>query len=147
MRVHVLSALCAAALMTALPAYAQTAAPAAPADGDTATAAGKIVLLFDSGSDALTADSEATLDKVARLYRDGNPVLMIVSGATDSTGNPASNLLLSQRRANTVQRGMLARGIPAERTQILAKGETVPAVSAPKGTAEPQNRRVEISWR
>jgi len=70
-----------------------------------------------------------------------------VSGSSDAVGQPAENLLLSQRRATAVVRGMIARGIPAERTQILAKGETNPPVPAQRGVAEPQNRRVEITWR
>ncbi len=72
---------------------------------------------------------------------------MIVSGSTDAVGQPVENLLLSQRRATAVARGLVARGIPAERTQILAKGETNPVVPAQRGVAEAQNRRVEITWR
>ena len=53
----------------------------------------------------------------------------------------------SERSPSAVVRCMIARGIPAERTQILAKGETNPAVPAERGVPEPQNRRVEITWR
>ena len=72
---------------------------------------------------------------------------MIVAGSSDTTGTPAQNLQLSQARANAVARGMAARGIPAERTQILAKGVTALPVPTGPGVAEPQNRRVEITWR
>lgn len=41
----------------------------------------------------------------------------------------------------------MKRGIPAERTQILAKGQNGLAVQTPRGTPEAQNRRVEITWR
>lgn len=140
-------------------AVAQQAAPqpslapaplAAPAPGGVAQGAepvGKLVLLFDVGAATLNARNQAILDQASRLYRDGQPIIMTVSGSTDAVGQPAENLLLSQRRATAVVRGMLARGIPAERTQILAKGETNPAVPAQRGVAEPQNRRVEITWR
>jgi len=121
------------------------AAPGGASEG--ATPSGKLVLLFDTGSAALDAHNEAILDKASRLYREGRPIIMIVSGSTDSVGAPAQNLLLSQQRANSVARGLIARGIPAERTQILAKGETNPAVQAPRGTPEAQNRRAEITWR
>ena len=122
-------------------------APAPGGASEGAEPAGKLVLLFPSGTDTLTAENQALLDKASRLYRDGHPIIMVVSGSTDSVGNPTNNLLLSQRRANMVARGLLARGIPADRTQILAKGETNPAVEAPRGTPVAQNRRVEISWR
>ncbi len=109
--------------------------------------AGKLVLLFGTGTTALDARNEAILDQASRLYREGRPIIMIVTGSTDAVGQPVENLLLSQRRATSVVRGMIARGIPAERTQILAKGETNPAVPAQRGVPEAQNRRVEITWR
>ena len=120
-------------------------APGGPAEGG--APAGKLVLLFGNGATTLDAENVAILDKASRLYREGRPIIMIVSGSTDSVGDPAQNLLLSQQRANMVAKGLMARGIPAERTQILAKGETNPAVEAPRGTPEAQNRRVEITWR
>ncbi len=107
---------------------------------------GKLVLLFHTGQKTLNAENEAVLDKAARLYREARPVIMIVSGASDSVGQPAANLVLSNERAFAVARGLVARGIPAERTQVLAKGETNPAVKTRSGVAEAQNRRVEIAW-
>lgn len=127
------------------PAPVTAAAPGGSSQG--AEPAGKLVLLFGTGASALDARNEAILDQASRLYREGQPIIMIVSGSTDAVGQPVENLLLSQRRATAVARGLLARGIPAERTQILAKGETNPAVPAPRGVAEAQNRRVEITWR
>jgi OOP family OmpA-OmpF porin len=129
------------------PAQAPVNAPAPGGSAEGAQAAGKLVLFFGTGSDALDEQNQAILDKASRLYREGRPIIMIVSGSTDSVGDPVQNLLLSQRRADAVARGLLARGIPAERTQILAKGETNPAVETPRGTPEAQNRRVEITWR
>ena len=127
------------------PAPVTAPAPGGPAQG--AEPAGKLVLLFGTGVWGLDARNEAILDQASRLYREGRPIIMIVSGSSDAVGQPADNLLLSQRRATAVVRGMIARGIPAERTQILAKGETNPAVPARRGVPEPQNRRVEITWR
>lgn len=121
------------------------AAPGGAAEG--ATAAGSIVLLFDTGRASLGRRNEALLDQASRVYREGKPIIMIVSGGADAVGSPERNLLLSQQRANAVAKGLLARGIPAERCQILAKGETNPAVPQPRGVPEAQNRRVEISWR
>lgn len=128
-------------------APAPVAAPAPGGAAQGAEPAGKLVLLFNTGAYALDSRNEAVLDQASRLYREGQPIIMMVSGSTDAVGQPADNLLLSQRRATAVVRGMIARGIPAERTQILAKGESNPAVPAQRGVPEPQNRRVEITWR
>ena len=116
-------------------------------DSKTSTAPDSLVLYFNSGSASVRPDDEKLLDQASRLYRDGKPLVMIVSGATDSTGNPVANLRLSQVRANNVVQGLVARGIPAERFQVLAKGETAPAVAAGDGVAEQGNRRAEITWK
>ena len=102
---------------------------------------------FTPGSAMVSPKGEAVLDLAARTYRDGKPIIMVVSGGSDSTGPAAVNLKLSQQRADNVLQGLVARGIPVERFQVLAKGETEPAVPAPEGTPDPRNRRVEISWR
>ena len=120
-------------------------APGGPLQG--ADPSGRLVLLFDTGSAALGPRNEAILDQAARIYRASNVVIMVVTGGTDAVGAPEYNLLLSQQRATAVARGLMERGLAAERTQILAKGETNPAVPARRGVPEPQNRRVEITWR
>lgn len=106
-----------------------------------------LVLHFDLGSSSIRPQDEALLDQASRLYRDGNPIVMIVTGSTDTAGAPELNLSLSQQRASTVLRGLIARGIPAERFQIVAKGETDLLVQTEDGVEEERNRRVEITWR
>ncbi len=136
----------AAALLVGTVARAEN--PPAPAPQVAAAKApDSLSIYFDPGSAAVTAQGQTTLDQAARTYRDGKPIVMVVSGGTDSTGSAAANLRLSQQRADNVLQGLVARGIPVERFQILAKGETEPAVPAPEGTPEARNRRVEITWR
>jgi len=125
--------------------FAQTAQPA-PAAAP-AKAPDSLSIYFESGSASVSTKGQSVLDQAARTYRDGKPIIMVVSGGSDSTGSAATNLRLSQLRAGNVLQGLVARGIPVGRFQVLAKGETEPAVAAPEGTAELRNRRVEISWR
>ena len=136
---------------------AQTAQPdkAAPAAKDPAAAAAKdpagapssLVVLFDEGSSTLRSQDKATLDRASRAYNEGKPIVMIVTGSSDRVGNPRMNLSLSQKRATAVLAALLDRGIPAERFQVLAKGETELPVPTKPGTPEARNRSVEISWR
>jgi outer membrane protein OmpA-like peptidoglycan-associated protein len=110
-------------------------------------AADSIVLYFDTGSASIRPQDEPLLDKAARTFREGKPIIMTVSGNSDAAGDPQSNLRLSQRRADNVFRGLVARGIPADRFQVIANGQTDPVVQAAAGTAEAKNRRAEITWR
>lgn len=105
-----------------------------------------LVVYFKSGSAAVRTQDEAVLDRASRAYNEGHPIVMSLSGSSDKVGSPGSNLLLSQQRTNAVLRGLVARGIPVERFQLVAKGQTDPAVDTGSG-AEERNRRVEISWR
>ncbi len=121
------------------PFAAPPAASAADAKPDS------IVLLFDPGSATIRPQDEAMLDKASRTYRDGNPIVMIVTGSSDATGAPQANLSLSVRRANAVVNGLVARGIPVQKLQVLGKGVSDPAVKS--DGADEQNRRAEITWR
>ena len=105
-----------------------------------------LVILFEPGSSELRAKDQAILDHASRAYNQGKPIVMIITGSSDRTGAAQANLTLSERRATNVLRGLLDRGIPADRFQLLAKGETELAVPTPRGVAESQNRRVVISW-
>ena len=122
-------------------ALAQSAS-SPPADGPA-----PLVVYFSSGSAAVRAQDEAVLDRASRAFNEGHPIVMSLNGGTDRVGPASTNLLLSQQRASAVLRGLVARGIPVDRFQLVAKGETEPAVSTPEGIAEERNRRVEITWR
>jgi outer membrane protein OmpA-like peptidoglycan-associated protein len=117
---------------------ATSAAPSAPSS---------LRFYFDPGSAAVRAKDTTLLDQASRLYREGKPIVMIVSGSTDATGSAANNLQLSQRRAQNVMKGLVARGIPIERFQLVAKGETDLAVPTSAGVDEERNRSVELTWR
>jgi outer membrane protein OmpA-like peptidoglycan-associated protein len=120
---------------------AQTEAQPAPA------APAPLVVYFDVGSITIRNEDKAVLDHASRAYSEGKPIVMILTGTADRTGGAEVNLDLSQRRAEAVLKGLLARGIPADRFQVLAKGETELPVPTNAGVAELQNRRVEITWR
>jgi outer membrane protein OmpA-like peptidoglycan-associated protein len=120
----------------------ESAPPAAPS-----AAPSSLVFYFDVGSAKVRPKDVALFDQASRLYRDGKPLVMVVTGATDAVGTAAGNLRLSQQRATAVLRGLVARGISTERFQILAKGATEPLVPTTSGSAEPRNRRAELTWR
>lgn len=102
---------------------------------------------FPTGAAAVPADGLDTLDEAARLFRAGNPIVMIVTGGADTVGNAGRNLQLSVARAQAVADGLVARGIPADRLQVLGRGTTELPVDTSAGVAEQANRVVEISWR
>jgi outer membrane protein OmpA-like peptidoglycan-associated protein len=102
---------------------------------------------FDTGSASIGAEQAETLDQAARLFRDGNPIVMIVSGVADTVGSPDYNLDLSVQRAETVVQGLTDRGIPVGRLQVIGRGNSELEVDTADDVAEAENRIAEITWR
>jgi outer membrane protein OmpA-like peptidoglycan-associated protein len=120
-------------------------ANAGPAAAQPSTAPSDVQLFFDNGSTRLSAAANQKLDGAARLYREGNPIVMFVAGHADNTGGEYQNLLLSAERAKAAKDALVARGIPADRLQMQALGSSLPA--DPKAKPPEDNRRVVITWR
>lgn len=117
----------------------------AAASARTSSTPSDVQLFFDTGSSILSAAADQKLDEVARLYREGHPLVMFVAGHADTSGNEYPNLVLSGQRALAAKQALVARGIPAERLQLRAMGTSLP--SNPNEAVPGDNRRVVITWR
>ena len=138
-----LTALGIAALMTACsaPPPPPPVSVAAPAAAPTKPADESVSIAFDEAAASLSPAANEQLDGAARLYRDARPEVMIVAGHTDKTGAEFSNLILSARRAESVKQGLVDRGVPADRLQVVAIGEAEPVPDVPP------SRSAVITWR
>jgi OOP family OmpA-OmpF porin len=67
-----------------------------------------------------------------------------VSGHTDSSGAPADNLTLSQRRAEAVVGYLKVRGITADRLQAEGYGQSRPVAANDSDKNRALNRRIEF---
>ncbi|ABC24122.1 OmpA family protein [Rhodospirillum rubrum] len=102
----------------------------------------KVFFALDSAR--LSPESEATLDRVSQAFLSGSPASVMVVGYADTSGPADYNILLSQRRAEAVARGLAQRGIASEVLTLEAYGEERLAVPTADGVVEQQNRRVEV---
>ncbi len=104
-------------------------------------------VVFASNSAELTPVAQGTLDKVvAAMDRYTRPVVE-TSGHTDSQGNDAFNLDLSQRRADSVVAYIVSQGIDENRLNPVGFGETQPVAENTTEEGRLQNRRVEFTAR
>lgn len=106
-----------------------------------------ITILFATGSSRLNEDQRDELDRAARLFRDGNPVVMVVTGTADTVGDPLTNLDLSISRARAVANGLVDRGIPVERLQVLGQGNSELPETTDDEVSNAKNRSAQITWR
>lgn len=99
---------------------------------------------FAVDSTVISPSFQATLDKVAQSMKDYPNSLIDVYGHTDSTGSDAYNLDLSKRRADSVARYLIMRGVSSARIQTQGMGKNYPVASNDTAEGRALNRRVEI---
>jgi outer membrane protein OmpA-like peptidoglycan-associated protein len=123
-----------------------------PDEGRAALVGDAIVILetiaFSSGGATILPVSSRVLDAVASVLK-GNPRIarMEVQGHTDSQGDDASNLDLSQRRAQAVVDALVQRGVDRGRLVARGYGETMPIDTNGTEAGRAHNRRVEFVTR
>jgi len=99
---------------------------------------------FDTDSDHLRGDAKPAVDQLLAALK-ANPAWKVsIEGHTDSTGNAAHNLDLSQRRAASVKAALVVGGIDAGRMTTQGFGQTKPVASNDTDIGRAQNRRVEV---
>jgi outer membrane protein OmpA-like peptidoglycan-associated protein len=102
-------------------------------------------IFFDSAKAVLLPASVAELSRLVDILQE-NPTMQIeVAGHTDSEGDDAANMKLSDDRARAVMTFLTQHGVAASRLRSQGYGESKPV--APNSTKEgrQQNRRVEFT--
>jgi outer membrane protein OmpA-like peptidoglycan-associated protein len=117
---------------------ALTAQPVAPAI---------YTLYFINDSDQLTPDSKPAFEKVFTEVQQRKAPEVVVTGHTDTMGDPAYNDRLSLERAKAVSKLFVAHGIPVASVSVAGRGQRELLVQTPPNKSEPLNRRVEITVR
>ncbi len=114
----------------------------------TLSEAGSVALygiFFDTNKDEVKAESESMLQELVKLLKTQPALKLLVVGHTDNVGTFASNMDLSQRRAQAVVNTLVSRhGVAKER--LMPVGVSSAAPMAPNRTEEgrAKNRRVEL---
>ncbi len=100
---------------------------------------------FESGKAVLLAGSYKVLDEMAESLREWPEVTLEIQGHTDNTGKAATNLTLSQARAETVRQYLIDKGISSDRLTAVGYGPDRPIADNKTSAGRAQNRRVEIN--
>lgn len=102
-------------------------------------------ILFETGSSVIKKSSYKILDEAVAVLKDNEDLNISVDGYTDNVGKPASNMKLSQARANAVKSYLVKKGIKAARVDAMGYGETKPVADNATAEGRLQNRRVEMN--
>ncbi len=102
-------------------------------------------LYFDTNKSQVKPESKPTLEQIANLLKQMPNLRLGVVGHTDNVGDDASNLRLSERRANAVVAALVEDyGIAESRLAASGAGETRPVASNNDDAGRGKNRRVEL---
>ncbi|HPH84052.1 MAG TPA: OmpA family protein [Ferruginibacter sp.] len=102
-------------------------------------------ILFDINSANIKPESGGVLKEIADVLKKSAGINVTIIGHTDSDGQDAENLLLSQKRAAAVKDALVNDfGISAERLDTDGKGETKPVADNKTKEGKASNRRVEF---
>jgi chemotaxis protein MotB len=109
-------------------------------------------LLFPSGGWGMSEQAKATIDKIAAVLAPHQTTKIFVKGYTDDVPiGPAlaregvtTNLILSQRRADTVMQYLISRGVKPELVSAQGFGEADPVAPNDTPAGRALNRRVEL---
>lgn len=101
-------------------------------------------VLFEFDKADLKPGAEANLNKLVAFLNQYKDRKVVIEGHTDSTGDDAYNLNLSQRRADAVRMFLAAHGIGSDRITSVGKGKAFPITSNADAAGRQKNRRVEV---
>ena len=99
---------------------------------------------FEVNKDKLTIQSISTIEQIADILNKHPNINVEISGHTDNTGNADYNLLLSQKRVDSVKEKLIELQIDSHRLTAVGYGANQPLVSNDTKENRHINRRVEF---
>ena len=101
-------------------------------------------VMFGFDKSGLTKNAQAALDAIADAVKKYSEAKLTLSGNTDSIGSEKYNMKLSEKRANSVKKYLIDKGVDESILNVEWFGESKPAVPNTSAANRAKNRRVEI---
>lgn len=107
----------------------------------------RFILYFQADDRTLTPASEATMPRLLAAIAGRKFADVSITGHTDTVGSAIANESVGLRLAQAADVIVRNHGARPYRLSIESQGEYVPLIPTPDETAEPLNRRAEVSIR
>jgi peptidoglycan-associated lipoprotein len=128
---------------TPAPVVVQTAVPA-PSTNGFHELSGLADLRFRSGQVGVVRADYKLLDSVARWMKENPSAVVLVEGHTDDQGSREDNLAVGEKRASSVKRYLIAKGVDPSRVAVASVGSDRPACAEKTDTCRAMNRRARF---
>ena len=100
---------------------------------------------FQLAGATIRSASHAALDRLVEFAADCPEFAIRITGHSDALGDPAFNLDLSRRRAQSVADYLIERGVAGGRLVVEGAGASRPVADNDTNYGRRQNRRIEFS--
>lgn len=101
-------------------------------------------VFFATNSSEIRPESHNELNRLKLMLLENPNMRIRINGHTDNEGAEIDNMLLSDRRAQSVMNFLIGNGISADRLEARGFGETIPIASNDSPEGRQQNRRTEF---
>lgn len=101
-------------------------------------------IFFENNSDKLKVASLSQLDELSKILYKYESASLTIARHTDSVGKDDFNMTLSQKRAESVKRYLIEKGILETRLIAVGFGESKPVATNNTALGKAKNRRVEL---
>jgi OmpA-OmpF porin, OOP family len=102
-------------------------------------------IFFETNSDKLRTSSLEQLDQLVVILNRYETAGLVIDGYTDSKGTDEYNMVLSQKRTESVKLYLTSKDIAAYRLTATGYGEAKPIADNNTVAGRSRNRRVELS--
>ena len=101
-------------------------------------------IFFENNSDKLKVASLVLLDELVKILNKYDGANLAIDGHTDSNGSDEFNMVLSQKRTNSVRTYLISKGVTESHLTATGYGETKPIADNKTSLGRSKNRRVEL---
>lgn len=100
--------------------------------------------LFDFDASSIRSNETNHVSDVAAYLKQNPSARVGIDGHTDPRGTDAYNQSLSERRVNTIRDALITAGVPGDKIQTGAFGESQPKCNESTEACWQRDRRVEV---
>ncbi|MBI5727735.1 MAG: OmpA family protein [Ignavibacteriales bacterium] len=99
---------------------------------------------FDINKSTIKPESMGAINEIIQVLKSNPGLKFEVGGHTDADGDESANLILSQKRAESVVTLIISKGIESSRLTAMGYGERKPIADNNTFDGRAKNRRVEF---
>lgn len=103
-----------------------------------------VYIQFTNNSSTILPASRAELEAIRMVLEEEPSLCLRIAGHTDAVGDPAYNLDLSRRRAESVKESLTKMGVEDDRLGAVGFGDAQPIADNGTEEGKARNRRVEL---